>query len=159
MKKAWVLVVVAMLATPLLCVSSLAEREGSKIRLVTREVSLGKIHPGIVPRTFVVSADGRRVAYAAWRADKCLVVVDGAEGKEYDVIGEGDPIFSPDGKRVAYAARRGQKWLVVVEAVEGKEYDAFLRGSELMFDSPKLLHALAHREKEFFRVEIEIVQE
>ena len=45
-----------------------------------------------------------------------------------------------------------------MDGVEGREYDEFLRGSRLVFDHPKLLHALARRGNEFFRVEVEIVE-
>jgi hypothetical protein len=115
------------------------------------------------------SPDSKRVAYRARRGDKMFVVVDGEEGKEYD--GVGSPFFSPDSRRVAYLAGRGDGdgdkmfvGFVVVDGEEGKEYDDFLGGgffggSELVFDSPKLLHALALRGDEFFRVEIEIVEE
>ncbi len=103
-------------------------QKSKKIKLVTKEVSLGKIHPGIfaetwAARSLVVSPDSKRVAYVAQRGVKLLVVVDGEEGKEYDDIGEDTLIFSPDSKRVAYRAQRGEKQLVVVDGVEGKEYD------------------------------------
>jgi hypothetical protein len=70
----------------LLLVSGYAqrEREGEGIRLLTREVSLGKIHPGIIVESLVVSPDSKRVAYVANRGKKRFVVLDGEEGKEYD---------------------------------------------------------------------------
>jgi hypothetical protein len=46
MKKALVVLVFVMLTTALLLVSALAQTEGKKIRLVTREISLGKVHTG-----------------------------------------------------------------------------------------------------------------
>jgi len=126
-------------------------------RLVARERSLGKILPGIVGKTLAVSPDSKRVAYDAQRGQKWLVVVDGVEGKEYDGIGA--LLFSRGSKRVAYAAKRGQKWLVVVDGFEGKEYGVFLRGSRLVFDGPDSLHDLAHRNREFFLVEIQVPSE
>ena len=36
--------------------------------------------------------------------------------------------------------------------------DGFARGSELVFDGPGLLHALAARNGEFFHLEIRLVQ-
>ena len=57
--------------------------------------------------------------------------MDGVEGKEYDGIGIGTPLFCPDGKRVAYEAGRGDKSLVVVDGVEGKKYDGI--GGALLF--------------------------
>jgi len=131
-------------------------REDEGIRLLTREVSLGKIHPGIIVESLVVSPDSKHLAYVAVRGEKQFVVVDGEEGKEYDGIGAGTLIFSPDSKHLAYGAERGEKWLVVVDGKEGKEYDGFLRGSKLVFDSPKSFHTLEWRGIEFFRVEVEI---
>ena len=127
------------------------------VTLVTREVSLGKIDPGIVGKSLIVSPDGKRLAYVVQRGGKWLVVVMGVAGKEYDGIGRGSLVFSPDSKRVAYGAGRGGKWLVVVDGVEGKEYDGFLKGSRLVFDSPSQLHTLAVRGNEFLRVELEVV--
>ena len=121
MKKALAALVLVILATALLHGSSLAQAEGKKIRLVTRETSLGKVHPGTIEKSFVVSPDSKRVAYGAW-------------------------------------LWLGGKQLVVVDGVKGKEYDGILKGSELIFDSPRLLHTLALRGNEIFRVEIEIVE-
>jgi Tol biopolymer transport system component len=123
--------------------------EAPEIKLLTREVSLGKLDPGmsvqvlgppgwlvVAPsseparfHSLVVSPDSRRVLYVARRGGKELVVVDGVEGKGYDEILDGripvpePPVFSPDSRRVAYAARRGGEWLVVVDGVEGKKCD------------------------------------
>ena len=59
-----------------------------KTSLIPREVSLGKVHRGIVGKIIVVSPDSKRVAYVVkrykWRSVKELFVVDGVEGKEYD---------------------------------------------------------------------------
>jgi Tol biopolymer transport system component len=120
--------------------------KGKEMKLVSSEVSLGKVHSGIVDDTLVISADNRRVAFVARRGAKWRVVVDGVEGKEYD-IGSKDPsaallfmlskrtafpyqhprartlLFSPDSERVAYVGRRDRKVLVVVDGQEGKEYD------------------------------------
>ena len=72
----------------------------------------------------VLTADGKRVAYEAWKGQKKFVVVDGQAGAEYDEIGKGTPIFSPDGKRVGYEAVKGDKWLVVVDGQAGAQNDA-----------------------------------
>ncbi len=75
-------------------------------------------------RSLRFSPDGKRVAYVAvkgWARIssrptsmtatgapwKCVVIVDGKPGPDYDQIGKGSPIFSPDGKRVAYVAQKG----------------------------------------------------
>ena len=70
------------------------------------------------------SPDGARLAYVAERdKDSFVVVVDGVEGKAYDDITVGAPVFSPDSRRVAYIARRNGKECVVVDGLEGKFYD------------------------------------
>jgi len=96
--KRWLMVVPLALVLLLLLVSGCAQRvrEGEGIRLLTREVSLGKIHPGSIVESLTVSPDSKHFAYVARRGEKQFVVVDGEEGKEYDGIGEGTLIFSPD---------------------------------------------------------------
>ena len=128
-----------------------------EVTLVTREVSLGEIHPGGTPESLAASPDSKHVAYGAQRGGKVLVVVDGVEGKEYDGIADDSLVFSSDSKRVAYGARRGGKWLALVDGVAGKEYDGFLKGSRLVFDSPSQIHTLALKGGEFLRVELEVV--
>jgi hypothetical protein len=154
--KRWLMVVP--LALVLLSVSGYAQRvrEGEGIRLLTREVSLGRIRLGIIVESLTVSPDSKHLAYVARRGEKLFVVVDGKEGKEYDGIGAGTLIFSPDSKHLAYVAIRGEKRFVVVDGKEGKEYDFFLCGSKFVFDSPKSFHTLAFRGIEIFRVEVEI---
>jgi len=80
----------------------------------------------IGPGSLRISPDSARVAYGAARGKKKVLVVDGAEGKEYDRVVAGS-LFSPDGKRFAYAAKRGDKWLVVVDGMGGKEYDEIVQ--------------------------------
>jgi Tol biopolymer transport system component len=144
------------LALVLLSVSGCAQRvrEGEGIRLLTREVSLGKIHPGIIVESLTVSPDGKHFAYVARRGGKWFVVVDGKEGKEYDEIGEGTPIFSPDSKHFAYVARRGGRWFVVVDGKEGKEYDGIGKGT-LVFspDSKHLAYEAMRGGKSFVVVD------
>jgi Tol biopolymer transport system component len=68
------------------------------------------------------SADGKKLAYVAAVGGKQLVVVNGAEGKPFDAIGENTIVFSPNSEGVAYVAIRGDKNIVVVNGVEQKEY-------------------------------------
>jgi len=154
MKKELVVLIIVMLATALLCMSLLAQTEGRKISLVTREVSLGRMQSGIVVGTLVVSPDSQRVAYVAQLDDKQLVVVDQVEGKEYDGILKGTPLFSPDSKHVAYAAKHGGKWFVVVDGEEKKEYDGIAESS-LIFspDSKHLAYAVMSGGKWFVVVD------
>jgi len=107
----------------------------AEVTLATKEVSLGNLPPGSI--RLAVSPDSKRVGYVAQRGGqrllvgrevlllggKWLVVLDGVEGRQYDGIGKGSPVFSPDSKRLAYGAVRGNNQLVVVDGVEGKEYD------------------------------------
>ena len=88
---------------------------------VTSERLIAHIDPSLyIPGSFTESPDSKQVAYTARVGKKQFVVVDGKEGKQYDKIGEGTPIFSPDSKRVAYAAKVGKKCFVVVDGKEGK---------------------------------------
>jgi len=72
------------------------------------------------------SPDLRRIAYTAKVSNKWFVVVDGQEGKQYDVVGS--IAFSPDSKHFAYTGKvytdgGSGKWFVVLDGVEGKQYD------------------------------------
>ena len=49
-------------------------------------------------------------AFAARKAGKECVIVNGVEGAMYDSVGQ--PFFAPDG-RVIYAGRRNEKWVIV----------------------------------------------
>lgn len=48
--------------------------------------------------------DGKLV-YTAWKSKKPLVVVNGVEGPQFDVVQE--PVISPDGSRIAYVVGQG----------------------------------------------------
>ena len=105
--KRWLMVVP--LALVLLLVSGYAqkEREGEGIKLLTREVSLGKIHPDIIVETLTVSPDSKHFAYVAVRGKKQFVVVDGKEGKEYDGFLLGSKLVFDSPKSFHTLARRG----------------------------------------------------
>ena len=110
-----------------------AQEKEEQINLVTSETSLGKIPAGSILRSLVVSPDNRSVAYGVRREGKRIyVIVNGTEGKEYDGIMTGTPIFSPDNKTVVYAARQGTKWCVVINKTEGKTYDGIMAGTPIM---------------------------
>jgi hypothetical protein len=130
----------------------------AEVTLATKEVSLGNLPPGSI--RLAVSPDSKRVGYVAQRGgqrllvgrevlllgSKWLVVLDGVEGRQYDGIGKGSPVFSPDSKRVGYGAHRSGKWRLVVDGVEGKEYGGFEVGT-LVFspDSQRVAYAAGRR--------------
>jgi Tol biopolymer transport system component len=115
--------------------SSQAAKPGhvtATVRLITREVSLGKINPGEVKYSRAISRDEKHIAYTVKTNDGEFVSVDGVAGKTYTSIPrvalseagiKGQIRFSPDGNRVAYVAGRSNKFLVVVDGKEGPEFD------------------------------------
>src|SRR6516164_8307620 len=151
------------------------------MKLQTREVSLGKIHPCSVDETFAVSPDSKRVAYWANYIAESLgykpapfgpdqirhmqslggwsrvlgvwrLVVDGIEHGEYPRILGSPPAFSPDSKRVAYRAVRGDRMLVVVDGQEGPQYDAIGEGDPIFSPDSKRVAYIAKRESKVFVV-------
>ena len=108
------------------------------VRLVTREVSLGRDHPREIEYSHVVSPDGRRVAFAAEVEGGEAVFVDGVPGKPYTRFLRSSPteagvqkqiIFSPDSRRVAYVAMRDKKYVAIVDGAEGPELDGIEIGA------------------------------
>jgi Tol biopolymer transport system component len=97
----------------------------------------------------VFSPDGKRVACAAQKGRKQLVVVDGQPGPEYDDVAR--PVFSPDGKRLAYAARDGKKNLVIVDGQSGPSYN---RIDSLVFspDGKRLAYVAQNANKKWLGV-------
>ncbi len=92
--------------------------------LVISERLIVKIDPSSwIQESSKVSPDSKRVTYVAREGNKLFAVVDREEGKKYDDIMKGTPVFSPDSKRIAYAAQMGNKWLVVIDGREEQQYD------------------------------------
>ena len=107
------------------------------------------------------SPDGRHYAYTAARDDKWCAVVDGKEGKKYDILGGSLVTFGPDGRHFAYMAGAEGKQFLVVDSSESKPYIEFLRGTRIVFDDSAHLHTLVRRDdeqfqSEHFRIELEI---
>jgi len=115
---------------------------------------------GNSPVTF--SSDCKRMAYAAGRGKKKLIVVDGAESQGYGQVS--DPAFSPDGKHLIYVARRGGRQFIVVDGTECAEYRRLLLPEgAVIFDSPNRFHYIAIQGQEtgkqnVVRVDAEIVE-
>jgi hypothetical protein len=104
---------------------------------------------GVAPASVPADPDAAP-AYAALGVNPEVVALE-------DIIGSARPVFSTDSRCLAYWGRRGSKWLVIVNGLESKPYDGFLRGSNVVFDGPKSLHALAILGNEAFRVKIDIL--
>src|SRR5215207_11246321 len=107
------------------------------VRLVTREVALGRGRAGELKGTRTVSPDRRHVAFVAKVAGGEAAYVDGVAGRAYPAVasdplseaGTGSPFtFSRDGRRAAYvvnlsgARERGPR-RVVVDGEEGPLFD------------------------------------
>jgi hypothetical protein len=135
----FVLVVLAAASSAAFCVLCAPRVEARRpaLRLVTREVSLGRVHAGELKGTRTVSPDRRHVAYVAKVEGGEAVYADGVAGKTYPAIasdplseaGTGSPFtYSRDGRRVAYVAHLGTARArgprrVVVGVVEGPVFD------------------------------------
>ena len=137
----FVLVVLAVASAATLCfVCAPLEVEARRpaLRLVTREVPLGREQAGELKGTRTISPDRRRVAFVAKVSGGEAAYVDGRAGKTYSAIasdplseaGLGSPFtFSREGGRVAYVAQlsnaaraRGSR-RVVVDGTEGPVFD------------------------------------
>jgi hypothetical protein len=139
-RQTFLLVLLAAALSAAFCVVC-APRVGAKraaVRLVTREVSLGRAHAGELKGTRTVSPDRRHVAYVAKVEGGEAAYVDGVAGKTYPSVasdplseaGLGSPFtFGREGARVAYVAHlkaagpRGPRRVVVVDGVEGPVFD------------------------------------
>src|SRR5579871_4638112 len=122
MRNAFLILPLALLAT--LPWPASPQQAVSPQRLATREISLGKMDPGLLKESLVVSPDCRHVGYIAAHDQTRCVMVDGVAGTAYEVVG--GLIFSPDSRRTAYMARREGRSFVVVNGKEGKAYEAIL---------------------------------
>ncbi|MCX5682142.1 MAG: hypothetical protein NT049_00435 [Planctomycetota bacterium] len=73
----------------------------------------------------VVSPDGRHVAVWMRRGKQEFVILDGVEGKPYDVRRYPWRLeFSPDSNRLAYVASKGENVVIVVDSRESAGYDS-----------------------------------
>jgi len=116
----------------------------------------------------VFSPNSKCICYAVVKGNESWMVVNGVEGRHYDelrketiggrnYIWDKSIVFSPDGK-IAYWARQGNKWMVVVNDIESKAYWGYPADGRIVFEDPNLLHFVAFRDMQMFRVEIEIKQ-
>jgi hypothetical protein len=86
---------------------------------------------GVEPEIGAPDAHSGRWRLVRQADGKSSVVIDGKEGKPYDAILDGTPVFSVDGTRWAYAARSRSRWYVIAEGNdgEGRPWKEIQRGS------------------------------
>jgi hypothetical protein len=150
----FVLVVLAAASPAAFRVVSVPKVEAARagVRLVTREVSLGRAQAGELNGTRAVSIDRRHVAFVAQVEGGEAAYVDGRAGKPYPSIAN-DPLsesgtvhpftFSRDGGRVAYVVRLSNKAAadgprrVVVDDTEGPVFDNVWSGGLHFSDDGK----------------------
>lgn len=128
--------------------------EESPNRSITERIIAQIDFFSLIPFTFRVSPDNKRIAYGVDIGNKRFVVVDGKEEKKYDNIGIDTLIFSPDSRRLAYAARIGNKECVIVDGKVEKQYDGIvaLGGGRIVFDSPDSLHYFALNNEKLYLI-------
>ncbi|MFL6332523.1 MAG: TolB family protein [Pyrinomonadaceae bacterium] len=165
----FVLVVLAAAPSAAFCVLRAPKVEAGRaaVRLVTREVSLGREQAGELKGTRAVSPDRRHVAFVAKVANGEAAYVDGVAGKPYPSIAN-DPLseagtlhpftFSRDGSRVAYVAilsdertARGPR-LVVLDGKEGPVFDNIWSGGLVFSDDGRHFAYTAGRGGKLFAV-------
>ena len=131
-----------------------------KIRLITKETSLGKVPLMADLKQLALSTDNLHVAFPVMREGQWTVWRDGVERGQYRAVRL--LRFSPNGRRLAYVGARGGYWeeksrldpigeemlreaksVVVVDEQESPEYELLGDGS-LGFspDSQRLAYAV-----------------
>jgi hypothetical protein len=100
--------------------------------------------------SIVLDPDGKSFAYVAYAGGKGFVVLNGEEGRKYDDIAAGTPVFSPDGKRIFYGAKKKNKWVVVIDGEEKTdEYEEISRGAVFSSDGKYLMYTALNNGKWF----------
>ena len=156
-----VLVALAAASSAAFCVLCAPKADAGRagVRLVTREVSLGRVRAGELKGTRSVSPDRRRVAFVAKVRGGEAAYVDGAAGRTYPAVasdplseaGLGSPFtFSRDGSRVAYVAHLGTARArgprrVVLDGKEGPPFDYVWTGGLHFSDDGKHFRYTAER--------------
>lgn len=132
-------------------------------RVLTAERGFSPLHD------LTFSPDSQHLAYIARKSETNWSVM--LDGKTINTCGGFalSPIFSPDSRRLAYVIRRGEKNIPVFGEREGNEYDQLFtwRGSlaegakffGLGFDEKGTVHAMAMRDREIFRLDLELVKD
>jgi roadblock/LC7 domain-containing protein len=101
-----------------------------------------------IQKTFTVSPDSRRIAFAGNSIDKRqYLIIDGKDQPKYDEITD-RPTFSPDSQRIAYIARRGNSRFVVIDGKEERPYDDIPGYPAFSPDSKKVAYVARTDNKE-----------
>jgi Tol biopolymer transport system component len=109
----------------------------------------GEKYDRIVTGSVVFSPDSRRLAYAAQRAGRFLVVVDHLESDEFEDIR--NPVFSPDSRKVAFVAGKVGHRVGIVDGVAvTRNYPDVGGGTGMVFspDSARLAYVACGSGKE-----------
>lgn len=165
----FVLVALAAVSSAAFCILRVPKVEAARsgVRLVTREVSLGRVQAGELKGTRAISRDHRHVAFVAKVEGGEAAYVDGVAGKTYPSIAN-DPLseagtvhpftFSRDGAHAAYVAQlsnaeraRGPR-RVVVDGKEGPLFDYVWSGGLGFSDDGKHFAYTAERGGKRFAV-------
>jgi hypothetical protein len=117
---------------------------------------LGQVEGSLMELVF--SPDSQRLAYYVTTAKKAKqVVVDEAVDETYERIHHGSLVFSPDSRHVAYWAKPfAGRWRIYVDGESTDEYDSPFPWSRLEFNGANVLHAVAERNDDIIRLEIDI---
>ena len=101
--------------------------ESHSFKRIAKEQSIATLDSStIIPASFAVSPDGRRVAYVEKIGNKQVAVVDGIRQKVYDEINVYDYVpleFSPDSTKIGFFAREDKRWFFVIDGKEQKEHE------------------------------------
>jgi roadblock/LC7 domain-containing protein len=89
---------------------------------------------GIAVESLLFSSDGKHLAYIAGRKDKQVMVLDEAEGPEFDAVGKGN--FSSNCLHFAYAGLSRGKSHMVFDGRQGPPFDQV--GKDCVFSSDGL---------------------
>lgn len=165
-RQTFVLVVLAAASTAAFCVLCAPGVEAGRagVRLVTREVTLGRVPAGGPKVRPWVSRDHRHVAYIAKVEGGEAAYVDGRVGKTYPAVandplseaGAGNPFtFSRDGRHAAYVvqlSKDDRPRRVVLDGAEGAVFDYVWSGALGFSDDGRHFAYTAERGGKLFAV-------
>ena len=123
---------------------------------VVKDGKEGTRYRDIVLGQRLVSHNGKRFAYAAQKDAGWIIVIDGAESEEYEMVKP--PVFSSETGKVVYAAQRGGKWFIVKEGEPSEELKFQLdKGSNIVLspDGNRVAYVASRDRNQFVVVDSE----